>query len=116
MPSDISNGSPTIKGVQKTHNAVFIIKWTCFYNRTDKNFDETTSHCVNDYTDQNANIRIWKKTCKNARPISPADKISDATTLFRYPILSTYFAQNKSISSCVKKNAVEIKAIFPSEI
>ena len=58
-----------------------------------------------------------RRSGKNARPKSPAaEQISDATMLTLYPIRSTYFAQNRSTNSCVKKKKVDIKAIFPSEI
>ena len=54
---------------------------------------------------------------KKASPISPAaEQISDITTATLYPILSTNFAQKRSISSCVKKKTVDISAMFPSEI
>lgn len=54
---------------------------------------------------------------KNASPINPAaEHTSEATTQTRYPILSTNLAQNRSISSYVKKKQVDIHAIFPSDI
>ena len=54
---------------------------------------------------------------RKASPTRPmAEQASEITIHILYPILSTNLAQNKSTISWVKKNQVEISAIFPSVI